>query len=258
MPFDSIQSFTIYSRREVLITQPIISSRPVNPFSDLYSVAQLLRVFRRVKPQIVHAFDTEPGIWGCLSAELAGVPVVIGTITGMGSLYNSKHLRTRLIWGIYLTLQKIACHFSDMTTFQNHVDARQFLGTGIVSERKCVVIPGSGVATDKFDPARNLRCGARAVKDELGILSGEIVVTMVSRLIRSKGVLDFGSASQQINARVPGVRFLLVGPHDSESVDRLSDGELNQLKQTVIWQDPYGYSGGVGHNGYFCTAICLP
>jgi len=210
-------------------------SRRVNPFSDLYSVAQLVSIFRRIKPQIVHAFDTEPGIWGCLSARLAGVPVVIGTITGMGSLYGSRNLRTRLIWNIYQTLQKITCHFSDLTIFQNHVDARQFITTGVVSDRKIVVIPGSGVATDKFDPARIPDAERGRLRDDLGILSGEIVVTMVSRLIRSKGVLDFVSASQQISALVPGVRFLLVGPQDYESVDRISDVELNQLNQAVIW-----------------------
>ena len=64
-----------------------ILSRRVNPVLDLISLGQLMLIFRRSRPDIVHAFDTKPGIWACLAARWAGVPVVIGTVTGLGALY---------------------------------------------------------------------------------------------------------------------------------------------------------------------------
>ena len=61
-------------------------SRRVNPLADLITVAQLLLVLRERRPRVVHTFDTKPSVWGRLAARLAGVPIIIGTLPGLGSL----------------------------------------------------------------------------------------------------------------------------------------------------------------------------
>jgi len=38
-------------------------SRQINPFSDFLTLSQLTRIFRRLKPEIVHAFDTTRPDW---------------------------------------------------------------------------------------------------------------------------------------------------------------------------------------------------
>ena len=73
------------------------------------------------------------------------------------------------------------------------------------------------------------------LRSELRIQPDEIVVTMISRLIRSKGVLEFMDAARAVHLNYPHVRFLLIGPEDKESIDRLDAVELTELKQTVIW-----------------------
>lgn len=214
-------------------------SRRVNPFIDLMSVGQLVSIFRRLRPQIVHAFDTKPGVWGCLAARLAGVPVIIGTITGLGgALYGRDDLKTRLIRSLYQQLQTLACHLSDVTVFQNHDDARQCIADGIVSRSKSKVILGSGVTTESFAPAQISDRQQVQLRHELGIQPGQLVVTMISRVIRSKGVLEFMQAAQAVRPAHPQVRFLLIGPEDNDSLDRLQSAELAQLKQTLIWPGP--------------------
>jgi glycosyltransferase involved in cell wall biosynthesis len=215
-------------------------SRQVNPLSDLLTVAQLVLIFRRLKPQIVHTFDTKPGVWGCLAARLASVPIVIGTVTGLGSLYTNDSLATRIVRLVYQTLQKLACRFSDLTIFQNHDDARQFIALGVISPEKVIIIPGSGVATNQFVSAQVSTIELARLRAELGIQPDEIVVTMISRVIRSKGVLEFMTAAQEVCLSYPDARFLLIGPEDNNSVDRLSAAELAQLKHAVIWPGPRG------------------
>jgi glycosyltransferase involved in cell wall biosynthesis len=58
---------------------------------------------------------------------------------------------------------------------------------------------------------------------------------MISRIIKSKGVFEFMEAAREIKSCFTNVYFLLVGPVDNESLDRLSDSELAQLKQVVNW-----------------------
>lgn len=210
-------------------------NRQVNPLADLLTLGQLVSVFRRLKPQIVHTFDAKPGVWGRLAARWAGVPIVIGTLPGLGALYAHDGITLRLIRLIYEPLQKTASRLADLTIFQNHDDLHQFIAANIVSEEKAMVIPGSGVSTDLFAPSRVSDAEKMQLRSELGIKSDAIVVTMVSRVIRSKGVLEFMAAALRLGARYPKVHFLLVGPADEESIDRLDSTELAQLKQAITW-----------------------
>ncbi len=210
-------------------------SRQVNPISDLVTIGYLLKLFRRLQPQIVHTFDTKPAVLGRLAARLANVPIVIGTLPGLGSLYVSNNLRIRLIRSVYQLLQKLACYFSDVTIFQTHGDAQMFIAESIVPKSKAVIIPGSGVRCDLYNPNRVSQIEQKKIRADLGVRDDEIVITMVSRLIRSKGVMEFVKAAKTVRQFNPQVSFLLVGPLDEESVDPLTTAELSELKQTVIW-----------------------
>lgn len=213
-------------------------SRSANPFSDLQTVSELGRIFGQSRPQIVHTFDTKQGVWARLAARLAGVPVIIATLPGLGSLYASNSLKTRSIRVVYQKLQTLACHLSDMTIFQNHDDAHEFIKNGFVSEQKANVILGSGVSTEHFSPARVSAIQRSQLKNELGYLPDSLVVTMVSRVIRSKGVLEFMDAAKEVGAKQSNVHFLLVGSSDEESIDRLTPMEISQLRQAVNWPGP--------------------
>ena len=209
--------------------------RTVSPLSDLHSIHLLHRLCRTVGPHVVHTFDAKPSVWGRLAARWAGVPVVVGTMTGLGSLYSSDRVSTRVLRSLYEIFARWACHVADLTIFQNRYDARQFIASRIVAENKAMVIPGSGVATETYAPNRVLAAARKALRAELGFTDQQLVVTMISRVIRSKGVLEFMAAAQEVSARHPWVRFLLVGPNDESSLDRLSRTELAQLKQLVHW-----------------------
>lgn len=215
-----------------------ILNRQVHPLMDMITLAQLVWMFQQLQPQIVHTFSAKPCALARQAARLAGIPVVIGTLTGLSSLYASEKFSIRLIRGVYEPLQRFACHTADLTIFQNRDDWRKYVDIGIVPESKSTVIPGSGVPTDLFDPSRITPVEKRRLREELGIQPDELVVTLVSRVIRTKGVLEFMAAAKELKPQYPKVRFLLVGPNDTGNVYRLTSDELNQLKQTVIWPGP--------------------
>jgi glycosyltransferase involved in cell wall biosynthesis len=212
--------------------------RGANPLQDIITIIQLFFIFRKQKPQLVHTFDTKPCVWARIAARLAGVPVVMGTLPGLGSLYGNDSLFNSLVRAVYEKLQQYACHISDLTMFQNSDDAHQFIDAGVVPAKKVIIVPGSGVATERFSPEQVPEAKRKTLRAELGLRSDEIVVTMVSRLIRSKGVLEFATAARNIRCQYPDVRFLLVGPVDNDSMDRLNPAEIEQVKQSVTWTGP--------------------
>jgi glycosyltransferase involved in cell wall biosynthesis len=215
-------------------------SRLANPIVDAWAVWKLVRMFRADRPAIVHTFDTKPGVWGRLAAKLAGVPVVIGTLTGLGSLYSEPNWKGRLIRPVYEHLQTLVSGWVDLTVFQNADDAREMERRGVVPPGRSAIIPGSGVRTDVFTP----RSGDAELplRAELGVPEGGIVVAMVSRILRSKGVLEFAAAARRVQQVEPGITFLLVGQADLGSLDALSADELRQLQESVVWA---GWRGDV-------------
>lgn len=208
--------------------------RRVNPIADVESLASLYRLFRLHKPVLVHAFDTKPCVLARIAARCAGVPIIIGTLNGLGSLYADDNIIVRTTRAFYERLQTLSCHVSDLTIFQNHENVEQFISRGIVPKGKTCVIPGSGVRTDFFDPMKVPKSDREQVRSELGIEHNDLLVTMVARVIRSKGVREFALAAQSIIERFPQVKFLLVGSIDENSIDRLTSVELSHIRQSII------------------------
>lgn len=211
-------------------------NRKANPFTDILTLGQLVLILRKLDPQIIHTFDSKPGVWARLAARLAGVPIVVGTLPGLGSLYTNNRFVTRVIRSTYERLQMVACLVSDVTIFQNQVDEQEFIGSGIVSKDKSAVILGSGVSTKMYSPARVSESERDKVKRELGVQSNAIVVCMIGRLLRSKGVLEYAAVARRVRSRYPNIQFILVGAEDRESVDRLRPSELSQLRQDLDWR----------------------
>ena len=209
--------------------------RGASPLADLRALTRLVRLFQTIRPDIVHTFATKPSVWGRIAARLAGVPVIIGTLPGLGSLYATRRLTTRVLRALYQPLQKLSCTVSSATIFQNDEDARQLIAAGTVAPHKAFVIPGSGIRTDLYRPA-SVPLAARIVaRAELGAGHGSIVVTMVSRVIRSKGVLEFAEAAALVRRRHPDAEFVLIGPDDRESLDRLTPAEREHVSRSVRW-----------------------
>lgn len=216
--------------------QSYLMARRVNPVSDFLTFSQLFRLFRRERPDIVHTFDTKPCVYGRLAAYLARVPLIIGTLPGLGSLYAADgDALVRGIRFLYEKVQSLACRTSDLTIFQNLEDRDYFVERRLALPEKTTVVAGSGVRTDVFSRGAVRQQEIQELRDELGLLDRHVVVTMISRVLRTKGVLEFARASRVVRQRCKDVVFLLVGPDDVDSVDRLNPREMEEITQTVQW-----------------------
>src|SRR5579872_6827399 len=215
----------VFARRGFAYTSYALA-QGADPLGDLAALRQLARAFRALRPALVHTFDTKPGVWGRLAARLAGVPAVAGTLPGLGSLYSAGGARARLLRLAYEPLQALACRVSDTTVFQHEHDARELVRRRVVPAAKARVIHGSGVDTRAFAPG-----GEAATREEIGLPADERpVVVMVSRLLRSKGVLELAAAARS----APDLSFVLVGPA-GEGLDALAPGELDEVRASLTW-----------------------
>ena len=85
-----------------------ISRRGTAFFQELGTFLALLRLYRRLRPDIVHHLTIKPNLYGGMAARLVGVPGVVYAITGLGQMFASNRGRLQLLRPIVLMLMRIA------------------------------------------------------------------------------------------------------------------------------------------------------
>lgn len=197
-----------------------ISFSGISPASDLRLIAVLRRAFRTFRPDVVHAFTIKPAIFATLAAALAGVPVRVVTVTGLGYAFTSAG---GLLRGLVEFLYRRSLGSAHRVFFQNSTDLRLFVERRLVDPAKARLVAGSGVDLRKFSPVP-LPSSAQA----------PLVFLMIGRLLRDKGVLEYLDAAQIVRVKHPGVRFLLLGAEDSRNPSRLTPAELVRLRASHV------------------------
>ena len=192
-------------------------SRNITPLADLVSLWRLWRVMRRERFAIVHTHTPKAGLLGQLAARLAGVPLVVNTVHGF-YLHSGMNPVARRI---YLLLEKLAATCSDRILSQNAEDIEI-----AVHERVCrrdkINFLGNGIDLTLFDPDAVSTENVDAFRAEFGLKAGAPVVGFVGRLAaKRKGFADFLAAAQEISARIPDCRFLVVGESDRGKADAM-------------------------------------
>jgi glycosyltransferase involved in cell wall biosynthesis len=72
--------------------------RPINPWRDLLGLLELVRLCRRVRPDIVHANSSKAGVLGRLAAVLTAVPIRIFTVHGWAFAAHRGFARRLYLW----------------------------------------------------------------------------------------------------------------------------------------------------------------
>jgi glycosyltransferase involved in cell wall biosynthesis len=169
-----------------------LKQKGTNPITDFYLFIQYLKLFNKIKPDIILSYTIKPNVYGNFAANILNIPTV-NNISGLGTLF----IKTTLTSHIGKILYKLSLKSSAHVFFQNNNDLELFLQLKLVNSLKSSVIPGSGVDTTKFKQNKNTNRGRKFL--------------FVGRLIGDKGVFEYLEAATKILKEYPNVEFLLAG-----------------------------------------------
>ena len=214
---------------------PFRFGRFVSPHGDWRAVGTLARMFRSVRPDIVQCFDTKPNLLVPLAARRThgGAVPVVRTINGMGWVFSSDGWPALALRPLYRALHRVAARSTAATVFQNREDKGDFERHGMVGRGRSLHIPGSGVDAAAFARARDAGPAPGELREQLGLGEAEVVVT-VTRLTRQKGIPALLQAAARVHAVRPGIRFLLVGPRQSEGPLAVTQAEIDAHAPYVV------------------------
>ena len=191
---------------------------------DARALRDLVRHFRRFRPDLVDTHLSKAGILGRLAARMAGVPRAIHTFHVNifdGYAWNSPE-RAR-----YLTLERFCARRTDRLICLSDELGAEMLALGIGEKRQYRAIR-LGLELDAFDaPLAHRQLERAALRHELGVPEGAPLVGVVARLAPVKGVRWLLDALPAILQSTPAARLVIAG--DGPSRARLEE-QVREMK----------------------------
>jgi len=186
-----------------------------NIFSELRSIAELVGIFRTERPDIIHNVGLKPVIYGSLAALTTPTAPVVNMLAGMGYVFSAGHFTIKLArFAIKLALKSCLLHKNRWLIVQNKVDAEVLISSRLASKVRTEIIRGSGVNLERFSLTPEPE--------------GPIIVAIVSRMLKDKGVREVVLAARELKRRNVEVEMWLVGDPDIENPTSLSEENLRQ------------------------------
>ncbi|MBK5204242.1 MAG: glycosyltransferase family 4 protein [Polaromonas sp.] len=202
-------------QRHGLVVHPLALDRSSAGLGNAWrTMVELWRVFRAVRPDVVHLVTIKPVLLGGLVARLAGVPAVVAAVSGLGFVFMARGakaaVRRWLVGGLY----RVALgHRNLKVIFQNADDLRSLAKVVHLPAAKVAMIRGSGVDLARYA--------------HVPLPGGVPVVLLAARLLADKGVLEFVQAARLLKQRGCNARFVLVGTVDSANPTSFTDAEVS-------------------------------
>ncbi len=191
------------------------------PVSSLKLLFQFFKLFREIKPDVVHLVTIKPVLIGGLAARLASVGGVVYAISGLGHVFLAESLYGKVRRALVSAWYRLVLGKRNIRViFQNPDDKLALQSVAVLRPLQMVMIPGSGVDLVLYQSTPLPR--------------GVTVVFMAARLLTTKGVLEFVQAAELLKAAAVNVRFCLVGDPDPANPDSISAQMFEDWKRAGV------------------------
>lgn len=211
--------------RHGLVVHPLALDRSSVGLGNAWrTVAQLWKVFRAVRPDVVHLVTIKPVLLGGIVARLARVPAVVAAVSGLGFVFMARGPKATVRRWVVGALYRVALgHRNLKVIFQNPDDLRSLAVVAHLPDSKVTTIRGSGVDLARYTL--------------MPLPAGIPVVVMAARLLADKGVLEFVQAARLLKQRGCHARFALVGTIDPANPTSFTQAELDAWvrEEVVEW-----------------------
>jgi len=230
---------TRFAAAEGVTSHAVNMHRAISPLGDLFAITRLYRLFKALKPGIVHAHTPKGGLLGMVAATLAGVPARVYHIHGL-PMMTATGMKKRLLW----CSEWMSCRLAHTVLCVSRSVRDVAVAHGLVGGEKVRVLCDGSIngvdSAKRFRRDEELLRESQRIRAENGIQAHELVVGFVGRVVRDKGIVELEQAWNRVRRDFPSAHLLIVGPQERQDpvprsvVDRLmSDPRVHMVGQDM-------------------------
>lgn len=198
-----------------------LQRRSLNPFRELKTLLQIIKVYRSEKPDIVHQVAMKPVLYGSVAAWCTKVNRVINAFAGMGFLFSSQRWLAKILRPFVTVLFRVVLNSGNSRLIlQNPDDLNLLVAAQAIDESRIALIRGAGVDVSLYTMAEEP--------------SGIMTILLASRMLWDKGVGEFVQAAELIRQRGISARFVLVGTGDAENPRSIPEETLKSWHESGV------------------------
>lgn len=189
-------------------------ARQISPLQDFKSLWQMIKVFRKEKPYIVHSMTPKAGLISMIAAWLCRVPVRIHTFTGL-VWPTAKGLKRRIL----MATDWLTCACATHVIPEGEGVKADLLSHHITSKPIKVLGYGNvrGVDMEYFKPSGEMHS------------SNDFTFVYVGRIVKDKGIGELVAAFKRLQKVHQNVRLILVGEYEY-ALDPISQVTAEEIR----------------------------
>jgi glycosyltransferase involved in cell wall biosynthesis len=224
-------------------------TRKITPWQDLLCLFQLIKIFRKEKPDIVHSHTPKAGLLGMMAAKISGIKIRIHTVAGL-PLMEESGLKYALLKQIEKITYSVANHvWPNSNSLYNFIKKNN-----LANEYKLKVIgQGStnGVSITRFNKETLDKNFLTVIKGNINYDTASVYLLCIGRLVKHKGIVELVNVFSLLKKKYPHLKLILVGIFES-SLDPLPKKILKQIVDdpciiNVGWSDNAEYYMSLAH-----------
>ena len=198
---------------------------------DVTTLLQLIRIFRRQRPDIVHTHTSKAGALGRIAAWIAGVPIRVHTYHGLVLAEHFSGGRSQF----YIELERFLARLSTrLVAISPKQKADLETHFRIAAAEKIECIP---LGLD-LEPYLMRRAPSFVLRSEFGLLASDNLVGWVGRLAPIKDPFLLVEVARRVVDAMPTCHFVVVGDGElrSELEDAVRQAGLTDNVHLIGWR----------------------
>ena len=182
----------------------------MNIRKSLKTIYKLFKIFKKIKPDIVHSFGLRQVVHGNISAKISGVKKSFNSIIGLGSVFISGNF---FLKQVMINLLRVSLLFKNSHILTQNNDDYLFFKNKIWIRSKNLHLNNvSGINLKNYKKLKEPK--------------GKIIFLFASRIIKDKGIIELIKASAKLRKINKNFEILIAGKIDTQNKSSVTYEEI--------------------------------